>query len=221
MTTTTDTTELLAPPDPSTRSVAAASPTADKRRITPTRLALTAAVLLLGAAAITVASLALFTDTATVTGNTFSSGTVDISATPASAVVSLPAMAPGDQTTAPLTVGNLGSLALRYAVRSTTTEDVLAGALVLTIKSGVTTCNNANWSASGTTLYTGRLGSVASDALIGSVATGANPGDRALASGASEVLCVNVTLPTAATVGQGATTTATFDFVAEQTANNP
>ena len=118
-------------------------------------------------------------------------------------------------------MSNLGTLGLRYAVRSTTTEDVLSGALVLSIKSGVTTCDNANWSASGTTLFTGPLGSVASAALIGSVATGANPGDRSLASGASEVLCVNVTLPLAATVGQGVTTSATFDFVAEQTANNP
>lgn len=195
------------------------------RRITPMRVLLTVAVVLLAAGALLISSLALFTDTATVTDNTFTTGTLDISASPASTVVTASNMAPGDQVTAPLTVSNDGSLELRYAVESTTSEDVLAAALVLTVKSGVTTCNNASWAATGTDLYSGRLGSTATDAIIGSDATGFQAGDRVLPGTASapanaEVLCINVTLPSSATTGQGTTTTATLDFLAEQTANN-
>jgi spore coat-associated protein N len=209
-------TATFAPPDP-TSGVAPPRPSP----ITPLRVTLTIAVLLLGAAALAIASLALFTDTASVPNNTFTTGTIDINATPATAVVAVSGMVPGDQDTAPLTIDNNGTLDLRYAVRSVTTEDVLAAELVLTIKSGVTTCDDANWAATGTTLYSGRLGSVAGDALIGSDTPGADAGDRTLAAAASEILCVNVTLPLATTVGQGVTTTANLSFVAEQTDNNP
>lgn len=208
-------TTTFAPPDPDTVVPAA------RRRVTPGRVLLTITALLVAAAMATVLSLALFTDTADITGNTFSTGSVNIGATPASAALALSAMTPGSQDTAPITVTNGGSLDLRYAVRSTTTENVLAGALVLTVKTGVTTCDDANWAATGTTLYSGPLGSVAGTAVIGSPATGAQAGDRVLAPAASEVLCVNVTLPLSATTGEGLSTTATLSFLAEQTANNP
>lgn len=185
------------------------------------RVVLSAAVVMVGMAMVAVTSLALFTDTAAVGANAFTTGTIDITASPATAVVSMTAMVPGDQVTAPLTVANAGSLELRYAVTSTTTEDALAAELVLTVKSGVSNCNDASWAADGTTLYSGRLGSQATDAIIGSVAAGADAGDRVLISGANEVLCLNVTLPLASTAGQGLTTTATLSFEAEQTANNP
>ncbi len=194
---------------------------ADPRHNRSLQLLLTAALLLIALAAITITSLAVFTDTETVTGNTFTTGTVDIAATPATAVVTMPAMAPGDQVTAPLTVDNLGTLDLRYAVTSATTEDTLAGELVLTLKSGVTTCDNTNWTADGTIEYTGILGTIATSAIIGDNTQGADAGDRTLAPGGSEVLCVNVTLPLATTAGQGTTSTATLTFDAEQTINNP
>ena len=171
-------------------------------------------------ATMAVTSLALFTDTAAVGSNTFTAGTIDITAAPATAVVSMPAMAPGDQVTNPLTVGNAGSLEFRYALTSATDEDVLAAALVMTVKSGVTTCDDANWTVDGTTLYAGPLGSTATSPILGSAVTGADPGDRVLAAGGSEVLCVNVTLPTGTTAGQGLSSTATLNFEAEQTANN-
>jgi hypothetical protein len=118
-------------------------------------------------------------------------------------------------------VNNDGSLQLRYSGVSVTTEDVLAAQLDLTIKSGVTTCTNAGFGASGTVVYaTGDLGSVAGTALFGSPTQGAQAGDRVLNAGVSEVLCFNVTLPLA-TVPAATTTTATFTFDAEQTANNP
>ncbi len=185
------------------------------------RIALSALVLFLATATLSVTSLALFTDTESVTGNAFSTGTIDLVATPATAVVTMPLMAPGDQVTAPLNIDNAGTLELRYSMTSTTTENVLASELVLTIKSGVTTCDDANWTADGTTLYNGILGSTATVAAFGSSAPGADPGDRTLAAGTNEDLCVNVTLPLSTTVGQGATTVATFTFDAEQTKNNP
>ncbi len=185
------------------------------------KLLVSAAVVLVGVATVTVTSLALFTDSASVGANAFTTGTVDINAVPASAVVTMTAMTPGDQVTAPLTVSNAGTLALRYAVESTTTEDVLAGELVLTVKTGVTTCDDANWASDGTTLYAGQLGSTGTDAIVGLAAAGNDVGDRVLLASTNEVLCLNVTLPLASTAGQGATTSATFDFLAEQTANNP
>ena len=187
-----------------------------------TKVLLSAAVLTLGLGAVVMSSLALFTDSETVAANQFSTGTVDIAASPASAVVSMPIMAPGDQVTAPLTVTNNGSLDLRYAVTSTTDEDTLAAALVLTVKTGVTDCSDAGFGLDGSLHYSDILGSTATSAIIGSVVQGNQAGDRALAPLASEVLCLNVTLPTSATNAvEGLTTTASFTFDAEQTANNP
>jgi predicted ribosomally synthesized peptide with SipW-like signal peptide len=166
--------------------------------------------------------LAIFTDTQSVPANTFVTGTVDISSSPTTALVTLSAMAPGGQVTAPITVTNAGTLALRYAVTSTTTENVLAAALDLTIKSGVSTCDTANFAADGTVLYgPADLGSTTGVNVIGDPTTGADTGDRALSASANEILCFNVKLPLAAgNSSQGVTTTATFAFAAEQTANN-
>ena len=189
-------------------------PTARPSRITPGRIALTALVLLIAVSTLVVTSLALFS-------NTFTTGSVDINATPATAAVAVAAMAPGDQDTAEITVVNNGTLDLRYAIESTTTENVLAAELTLTVKSNVTQCDDANWTASGSTLYSGPLGSTGGSAIVGSSAPGADAGDRTLAPAASEVLCVNVTLPLGTTVGEGVTTTATLDFIAEQVRNNP
>jgi hypothetical protein len=197
------------------------SPATRSKKSSPTKALLSAAVVLVGVAMIAITSLALFTDSATVPANTFSTGTIDINTSPTTALLTMAAMSPGDQVTAPLTVSNNGSLQLRYAVTSTTTENTLAAQLVYTVKSGVTTCNNVNWSATGTTLYSGVLGTTATSAILGSVTAGSQAGDRTLAASASEVLCMNVTLPANATLASGASTTATLTFSAEQTDNNP
>ena len=209
------------PGNPATGERAGPAP-ADRRRGNATRILASLAVLALAGGVFTVASLALFTDQEQVAGNAFTTGTVDLAAAPATAVVTAAAMAPGDQVTAPLTVTNSGTLEFRYALTSTTTEDVLAGELVLTVKHGVTTCDDANWAADGTVLYSGVLGTMATSPIFGSVAQGADAGDRVLAAGANEALCFNVTLPlSASNAAEGQTTTATFSFEAEQTANNP
>lgn len=187
-------------------------------------------VLLILGAALTVAtigvgaaSLAIFTSTANVPANTFTAGTVVISTNPASALVTIAAMAPGDQVTAPITVSNTGTLDLRYAISSVATNadgKGLKDQLVLTIKSGVATCTNAAYAATGTVEYTGDLDSTTGK-LVGDAAQGADPGDRVLAAATSEVLCFHVSLPLATgNAFQAATTTATFTFDAEQTKNN-
>jgi spore coat-associated protein N len=169
-------------------------------------------------------SLALFTSTTTVDNNTFSTGSVVITTDhTASAIVSFAAMAPGDAVTAPLLVSNTGSMALRYAISSVATNvdtQALKDQLVLTIKTGVTTCTNAAYAATGTSIYTGDL-DAAAGLLVGDAATGADSGDRSLAAAASETLCFNVTLPGSTDdTFQGSATTATFTFAAEQTKNN-
>src|SRR5207244_12796788 len=106
---------------------------------------------------------------------------------------------PGDQVTAPITVSNDGTLTLRYAISSVATNVDTKGLkdqLVLTVKSGVTTCTNAAYAADGTSLYSGDLDSSAG-LLVGDATTGADSGDRALAASANEVLCFHVSLPLA------------------------
>ena len=183
----------------------------------------TVAVLALFVSVISLGVLALFTDTASVPGNTFSTGTVDISTAPSSALVTFSGMAPGDQVTNPITVTNAGTLQLRYAATSTTTENTLAAQLDLTIKSGVTTCSNAGFGVDGSVVYaTGDLGSTTGVNVIGNPAQGSQAGDRTLNASANEVLCFNVGLPSSTgNAFQGLSTTATFAFQAEQTANNP
>ncbi|MDH3705638.1 MAG: CalY family protein [Acidimicrobiia bacterium] len=191
------------------------------RPVAPQVLA-TIAVVALTVAALAAVSLAVYTDNESVANNTISSGTIDLTATPATAAISMTAITPGDQVTAPMTIGNAGDVALRYAMTSTTTEDTFASSLTFTVKSGVATCTDAGFGASGTVEYTGILGSTATSAILGNVAQGNQAGDRSLAPATNEVLCLNVRLPAASgNISQGQTTSATLTFAAEQTANNP
>ncbi|MBI4317935.1 MAG: hypothetical protein HY675_05550 [Chloroflexi bacterium] len=171
---------------------------------------------------ITTATGAMFTDSQAVASNTFSTGTVDVSTSPTSALVTFAGMAPGDKKTAAVTVSNSGSLAMRYALRSTTTEDSLATALSMTVKTGVTSCTDGGFGTDGTVIYgPDKLGAVASRNIIGDPTEGAQSGDRSLNASASEALCFQVTLPiTTGNSIQGLNTTATLDFSAEQTTNN-
>ena len=190
------------------------------------KLIATVMVLALVATVLTLTALTLFTDTQSVPGNTFTTGTVDISTSPTSALVTFSGMAPGDQVVNPITVTNAGTLQLRYAVTSTTTENTLAAQLDMTIwdeneeADGGTTCNAT---APATVLYApADLGSTGGTNVIGNPAQGSQAGDRTLNAAASEVLCVKVSLPSSTgNTFQGLTSTATFAFQAEQTSNNP
>lgn len=165
---------------------------------------------------------AVFSDSKDIGANTFATGSVHLSTNPTTAALTLSSMAPGDSVARVITVSNTGTLQHRYAVVSTTTGDQpLAQALVLTIKSGVTTCTTGGFSASGTELYRGWLGTSAGIKVIGDSTQGAQAGDRTLAADASEDLCAMVQLPlTTGNAVQSMTTTATLTFNAEQVANN-
>lgn len=171
------------------------------------------------------ASSALFTDTGTVSSNSFTDGTVVLGLTPATTALTAANMAPGDVQYGSIQVANNGTLPLRYAVTSVATNTDgkgLASQAQMTVKSGTATCDAAGF-AGGTTLYgPGALGTTpASMAVFGDPATGAQTGDRALAAGTNETLCVKVALPlSTGNAYQAATTTATFTFAAEQTTNN-
>ncbi len=169
-----------------------------------------------------IATQALFTDTQSVGANTFSTGTVDVSTSPASAVVSFSTMAPGDKATSPITVSNDGSLQLRYAIKSTTTENSLAAQLDTTIKTGVTTCTNAGFDTDGSAIYgPSDLGSTTGLNLVGDPTSGAQAGDRTLNAAANEILCIQVSLPSGTgNTFQNVSTIATVEFIGEQTVNN-
>lgn len=176
--------------------------------------------------------LAAFSDTATSTGNTFTTGTLDIklsdgsgaASDSVSASIAFNGMAPGDSVTRQIVVANAGTNTLRYAISSVATNadsKALKDALALVVKTAdVTTPANPCDNFDGTQLYSGDLDSTAGK-IIGDSASGGQTGDRTVAAAASETLCFQVTLAlSAGNALQGAATTATFTFDAEQTANN-
>lgn len=166
-------------------------------------------------------TVAYFRNTGAATANAFTSGTVDIANSPSSALMSLSDLVPGETITAPLTITNSGTLQLRYALASTVTNSDAKGLgaqLTLTIKSGVSSCTNVGFGSSGTVLYgAAPLGAIGSSlTLLGTPAAFPN-GGRALNAAANETLCFQVGLPSATSAAyQGATTTATFVFSAQQ-----
>lgn len=165
---------------------------------------------------------ALFNTSDYVSSNVFTMSTVILDANPASAAFAVPAMGPGEESVVAFTVANDGTTELRYAMTSETTEDVLAANLILTVAEDVATCDQASWDATGTVIYQGKLGdssTVGGWPVLGDAASGGQGGDRVLAVATGESLCFHVMLPEASTV-QHTSTTATFHFLAEQTANN-
>jgi len=157
-------------------------------------------------------SLAIFTDSDATSG-AFTSGTVDIATNPAT-LFTVTNLMPGDSGSATLTVENDGTGQLRYAMTSSSTNGDSKGLrdqLQLTIRPGA--CPSA-----AATIFSGAL----SGAAFGNTAQGAQAGDRVLNAAASEQLCFGWSLAmSTGNAFQGATTTTTFTFTAEQTANNP
>ncbi len=194
--------------------------------------AMVAALVVLAGVAFNSGTLAVFTDAAPSTGNSFTTGTLDLDLSDnnetdldsVSTSVTFSAMAPGDTVTDRIVPRNTGSNALRYAIAGSATNPDSKGLkdqLVLTIKTiDVTTPGTPCDNFDGTQLYTGDTDSTAGK-LVGDNTQGAQAGDRALAVAASETLCFRVNLPLATgNTFQNATTTVTFTFDAEQTANN-
>ena len=170
-------------------------------------------------------SLAVFSDVETVPG-TFSSGSVILDDVKIDALtLSTAGMVPGDTVTDDVVVENDGSVQLRYALSTSSTNPDTKGlrdALTLTVKElDVTTpgtpCNDFDGAS---VLAATVLG--ASGAGFGNPAIGAQAGDRTLNAAANETLCFRVTLPSGTgNAYQAATTTTTFTFDAEQTSSNP
>jgi predicted ribosomally synthesized peptide with SipW-like signal peptide len=155
---------------------------------------------------------AYWTDAATVSGTTFTAGTIDLKTNGSDnvtgyATLNLSTMVPGNSTAGVLTIANTGTAPLKYTASTTATNadgKNLGGALTVKVTGDATTsgsspaatCAGAALGGAGTTLNGPLLG------------TG-----RLLAAGASEKVCVQVTLPAAAgTALQGATTSVVFTF---------
>jgi hypothetical protein len=168
--------------------------------------------------------LAAFTGQKSAGPMTFTAGTVALTTSPTTALLTYAAMQPGASVTNSITVTNTGSSQLRYAISSTATNadgKGLKDQLVLTVKTvDVSTPGVPCDDFDGTQLYSGDLDSTAGK-LVGDNTQGSQAGDRTLNASANEVLCFRASLPlSTSTAYQGATTTATFTFDAEQTANN-
>ena len=167
-------------------------------------------------------SLAIFTDSASANANVFTTGTIHIGINPATAILTATTMMPGDTVNGSVVVTNTGTAQLRYAISGVATNldgKGLAAAITISIKTadtvGGTTCSA--WS--GTSLFTGFVPTTEGP-LFGTYTAHPN-GGRTLNAAASETLCFRATLPLAtANAAEGAPTTETFTFYAEQTANN-
>lgn len=170
-------------------------------------------------------SLAVFTDTETVDA-TFTSGTIILDATKIDALDLAVGgnWVPGDSVKGVVEVQNDGTNQLRYSLTSTTTSvagpngGVLNAALTVEVR--VADADNTCTLFTGAALQASEvLG--ASNGLFGDPSATVGTGDRTVASGASDFICVKVSLPgTTGDTYQGATATTTFTFNAEQTQNN-
>lgn len=165
-------------------------------------------------------SLAVFTSQEQVAGISFTSGTIVIGVNPGSALLTATAMMPGDTVNGTEIVSNTGTAQLRYAIGGIATNadtKGLASQITITVRTLGTGC--AAWD--GTQLFSGVVGYTATN-MVGDPTQGDQAGDRTLNAGVNETLCFRATLPLATdNAYQGAATTMTFTFDAEQTANNP
>jgi len=173
-----------------------------------------------------IGAIALFTDQATNPGNTFSTGTVDLTIDPAIAMFTVSNMAPGDVQYDGIQLTNSGSLQLRYAM--TTTADgnsTLDEQLKLSIDVVTGAGDDTFWYTlddvvGGANIY-GPDG-VLSSAAIGNATQGNQTGDRTLNASGNERLRFKVTLPLdTGNSYQNTTCTVAFVFDAEQTIHNP
>ena len=186
----------------------------------------------------TLTTSALFTDNDSASGSAFTTGSVDISKTPATTVLQSLNLAPGDKVFGPLTVMNSGSLAFRYAVGyAFTNTDTIPGAevgkagtsllsnqLSLTIHEVASAADCPAGGPTGAPLASVAVGAaVLQDTdIVGTRGTGGGNGELELtAGGATDVLCVGVAMSKdAGNEYQLTSADLTLFLNAEQTANN-
>jgi hypothetical protein len=191
------------------------------------RRRLVATALIVALAAVGVTSLvtgALFTDTEPVSASDFQTGTVDIVAAHSTTqTLGSLDMAPGDIVYGVVPVSNGGSLELRYAVEVTGSNVQvadLAGQLQLDVYAGVASCDAAGV-ASATPIGTLDGVPITPITIVGNPAIGQDLGDRVLAAGTAENLCVSVGLPLVTdNTFQDTDAQVALTFLAEQTVNN-
>ena len=196
-----------------------------ERRRKRRRLALILPVLAMAGIGAGQLSLALFTDTETVDA-TFGTGSIILDAAKIDALVlTSSAMMPGDSITDDVVVENDGTAQLRYAMTTTSTNADglnLRDVLTLTVKTVDATDPSTPCDAFDGTSVLAATVLGAAGAGFGDPTAGADTGDRTLNATSNETLCFRVSLPSGTSQAyQGAATTTTFTFDAEQTSNNP
>lgn len=155
---------------------------------------------------------AYWSDAVTVSGTTFGTGTVDLKVNNSDSMsgyvtLNLSTMVPGNSMAGVLTIRNGGTAPLKYtAVTTATNTDGknLRGSLVVKVSGATTVTGTSPTLSCGGTALAG-----SSTTLDGPLlSTG-----RQLAAGASESVCVQITLNAAASTAlQGATTDVVFTF---------
>jgi hypothetical protein len=173
------------------------------------------ALLLAGLFATGLSSLALLTDTLTV-NNSFSVSTLDLQAstdgtTFTQSVSNTYALEAGGSTpSSKLVMKNTGNTQLRYALRTVTTGTLkpnLQATIVVDVSGD---CMGADQ----TVVFNGTSGA---EPVFGDPAQGTQAGDRVLAAGATETLCLSF----GATAAASGTATQVMTYSAEATPNNP
>ena len=182
-----------------------------------------------------VGTLASWTDSATVQGGGFSSGTLDLTVGESTANqlsgsggswthtnLALTAMAPGESVARSLTVGNGGSVGLTYNATVVTSNDDLFNAttpgLQLTVVEGATVGNSGSQSTNDRTgTCTGGTATSLTNTNVSTTGDGLHASAVSLAAGASRAYCVLATLATTSPNSmQGKTVTLTFSLNAQQ-----
>ena len=159
-------------------------------------------------------TLAVWSDTVTVSGSTFSTGTIDLQVNNLDTVtgyttMNLSNMVPGNSTAGVLTVKNNGTAPLKYSVDASASNadgKNLGATLVVKVTGDAATSGSSpSVNCAGTALA--NTGTAFAANLVSSTTP------RLLNAGASETLCIQATLPgAAANTLQGATTNVGFTF---------
>lgn len=201
------------------------------------RLWATGSILVLAAVGVTaLTTSALFTDQDSLAG-TISTGTVVLDADGAQFTMPVGGLAPGGTVVAPLTVQNVGSLELRYAVSMSAATTTPAGGtagsgdLRTQLRTRVlqdATCTEASSAAApvlgdSSDLVGSEFGlPSALTPIVGDPTTAAQAGDRVLAGvTGTETLCVRVDMARDAdNTFQNVAAELTFQLDSEQTVNN-
>lgn len=136
---------------------------------------------------------ASFGDSEAIGMNDLESAVVDLEVGASSVPLSLEAMAPGDRRSGSIELGNAGTVPLRYAIVAegltgrTASIDLLDVLLWEFRLAGPAGCADR----SGAVLFSG----VMSSQVVGRAEVGPDAGDRLLAPGDGETLCIDVELP--------------------------